>query len=596
MSRTLASSIKKRLRTPNLLLLLVGLWPFLLVNRGVDWTDTGFALARLNDVLRNPGSARFSTALSSWLSALTLLPLASGQWLALRIWGVICYAGIALFTFSVLRHFFSRWAILAALFLSSAIATQFPFIIGYNALSYLFLAAAIHLLVRGLIQNKSWPLVLSGALLGLNIFNRLPNLLHLGLAAAILWYEWFCLGNRKTAWKKTLQFLLPAMLSALLMFLIFLLFLGPSSIYDNMSFVKELATEKSIGSDSSYNLLPMLFGVLWQGGWGFLWSIALLAPCILAGQGLLKAENEQRMRPKALATLGILASIAAFFWGVFISMPYYSRYTFPLVHFSSILAASVFAIGLTAMLWYRKSHPERSLLAAIQLIIQCALPLGTNTSYISYTNYWHYVLASGFGLFICLWNDYRSYRVAQGSQENSSGCAKQKVFTYLIPVALAGYCFLQIGLPSWWHPYQDAPYQELTAPVQGIPVLEGMYTTPANAKALQDYREQVLLHGENRTLLNMGLLAAAEPITDMPLFLSHPYPRLNSYPASQLAYELENNSKNGNLPLITFSDRSHSGCFIDTEDLKDSIILEFMELHSYKLVYEDSTHQIFAPG
>ena len=63
-----------------------------------------------------------------------------------------------------------------------------PKIFHYNFLSILLYSATASLLFNGLKKDKWWLFLLSGAMVGLDVFSRLPSLVNLGLVVAILYY------------------------------------------------------------------------------------------------------------------------------------------------------------------------------------------------------------------------------------------------------------------------------------------------------------------------------------------------------------------------------------------------------------------------
>ncbi len=191
---------------PWLFLGLIMAWPLLIVNKGIDLTDSGFYLGTYRYVFSHPEFTNISTILSSWLGGLIYALVPSGQLLAIKLAAVAIYAAIAYWTFAVLRGYFPDWLILLSLLLSSIFATTQFYCASYNTFSYLFLSSAIFFIYRGLKDELLAFLLVGAALLGLNVFNRLPNILQWGLMVAPLWYYWICLGERARALKDTLYF------------------------------------------------------------------------------------------------------------------------------------------------------------------------------------------------------------------------------------------------------------------------------------------------------------------------------------------------------------------------------------------------------
>lgn len=161
--------------------------PWLFIWQGLDVTDQGYMLTISRCFLRHPEAVAHTSHM--WLTNTV-----GGVWDALfgrlgvvghrALWAICISLGMFA-SFRALRSLFSvRTAVLAVLVTSSFLSGRRDTWFSYNVMTGLLSCLAAVTLLGALKHNDHRKLVLTGFLLGLSPFARLPNVLHVSLLAA----------------------------------------------------------------------------------------------------------------------------------------------------------------------------------------------------------------------------------------------------------------------------------------------------------------------------------------------------------------------------------------------------------------------------
>ncbi|MDR2907413.1 MAG: glycosyltransferase family 39 protein [Bacteroidales bacterium] len=202
----------------------------LLAFQGFDLCDEGFSLTFFQQIFNHPQSVEYNFLY--WLSGIV-----GGLWLklfpnagifAFRILGILIHLASLGMVIAIFRKRLPDWilavscVVLTLMFDFGVIAFE------HSQLVVLFSLSAFYFLMKGIEENKLWPLLLSGFLLAVNVFSRLPNLT---LWAWILLIPLFS-NNWKTVWKQAAGFCTGLVLGGLAV-LLTMLALGHLDIFVN---------------------------------------------------------------------------------------------------------------------------------------------------------------------------------------------------------------------------------------------------------------------------------------------------------------------------------------------------------------------------
>jgi len=176
-------SALRRCLQPACFVLLVAV-PLLQAFRGLDLSDMGFLLTNQRLIFSHPESVTYWFHL--WLTNIIggLVDLLFGGFGVLphKIAAVFIFWGTAAGIFLLYRRSLRKELVLPAVTLSMAFAIADKiYIVHYNNLSALLYVLGAAMLSEGLARRRVWLFALSGFVLGLNLFVRLPNAVGLGL-------------------------------------------------------------------------------------------------------------------------------------------------------------------------------------------------------------------------------------------------------------------------------------------------------------------------------------------------------------------------------------------------------------------------------
>ena len=157
--------------------------------QGIDLLDEGFHSTIYQRIFDDPGSVQYG--FFYWFSGiaggliLKLVPFL-GLW-GLRLGGVLVSMSTIYISYRMLRNVVPRGIWQVGIVLLALYINDEPRDIHYNNLSALIYFLCTWLMFTALKNNRTWLLLFCGALVSINVFTRLPNILGLGLAAAIIY-------------------------------------------------------------------------------------------------------------------------------------------------------------------------------------------------------------------------------------------------------------------------------------------------------------------------------------------------------------------------------------------------------------------------
>jgi hypothetical protein len=216
----------------NFFFLLLFSYQTIVIFQGIDLADTGFYGTFYQQIFNNPQSVTY--CFMFWLSGiigglfLKILPFAG--LLGLRMLWVVVFTIIIIITYRFLKNYVSPGYLQISLFLLTLNLNNDPKEFYYNNFSSLLYVITAILLFNGLKNKQPLSLFGSGVIISLNMFNRFPNLLGVGLALAIIYYGYLEKETVKTIVNNILVFLAGFILATLFVLLV-MQWLGHLHIY-----------------------------------------------------------------------------------------------------------------------------------------------------------------------------------------------------------------------------------------------------------------------------------------------------------------------------------------------------------------------------
>ena len=464
--------------------IVLALLPFLHVNSGVEFTDTGYSLGNYEHFADAEGTWALATFLSNvtgWL--LTKLPFGHTM-LGMQVYCNAILSFLLVFTFIKLTEYFPARYVFIGEILAWSLCWC-PRVILYNYLTYLFLTLGSIVLLQALKTQKKKYFFLAGIFLGINLFVRFSNLTQVALIVVVL-YDAFL---RKKKWKSTMQsfgLCVGGYFSAVAVVLGGIAFFYGGSEYFTM--IQSLFAMKD--TESTYSIASMVIEPL-RAYWDQLKWLWVFPVAIGIGTLLYKFCKKPVIKYmfSGIFLAGILA-IVLYYYKIAVFWRNYNDY-----HSFRFWAVGfvVFALGMAGyIILSKKTKQFEKLYACMVIVIIAITPLGSNNAlYPVYNNLFlvaPFVFAEGMK------------RIGKNKSE----------LLWPAKIALSVMCtilMLQSLLFGWTFTFRDEGFTTgIDTTITENRVLKGMRTTSERARQIEELTayvyendlcgKEVLLYGE----------------------------------------------------------------------------------------------------
>ncbi len=546
------------------LLLLV--YPLLLINQGIDISDTTYSLGYYRFMDEMDLTWVLATYLANVVGALFMKLPMGDTLLGMNLYTGLLVSAIALLCYYVLSKWIPAWVV----FIGEVIALSLcwcPTTTLYNYLTYLLFAAGSLLLCQALFTNQGKYYVLAGICLGLNVMVRFSNLVEAALIVTVWYAGWLNRDKIGMTIKRT-GLCLAGYLAGFgsVLFLIILRY-GADAFGDMVLSLFGMTNEAS-----DYTLWGMISATASAYLAGFKW-MAYMIPCIGAGIVLFLIKKGQYEWLKKLLYCGGIVVLLRFYWGQgMFSLRYYNEgCIFQWMMLFLILSVGCCMAGVGG--YVGKERQER-LLAAVILVILLIAPLGSNNY--TYQNMNNLFLAAPYTLWVC-------YRVFLKMRSSVHFPWKAFVALILLMTLVQGIGF------GCRYVFRDGIYGEpRDSKVENSAILRGMYTTADNAQSLT---ELIAFCEESGVTENPVLLWGNAPglsyILDVPSAIFTTWPEIPSNTYAVLEQALMDLDWE---PTVILHNETGEPV---VEGEKTDLILDFIDSHEYECVFKNSNYQIY---
>jgi hypothetical protein len=230
--------------------------------QGIDPLDEGFHATFYQRIFDDPASVQYGFIY--WFSGivggfnLKLVPFL-GLW-GLRLGGVLVSMSTLYISYRMLRNVVPRGIWQIGIVLLAFYINNEPRDIHYNNLSAFIYFICAWLMFSALKSNRSWILLICGAFVSINVFTRLPNILGMGLAMAII-YEGFISKRKISQVIANLAYFTVGFLVITVAVLGIMKSMGHYDLYvDSLKFLMSLNTtsENKDGLNGNYSTINLL--------------------------------------------------------------------------------------------------------------------------------------------------------------------------------------------------------------------------------------------------------------------------------------------------------------------------------------------------
>lgn len=554
--------------------IILALLPFLHVNSGVEFTDTGYSLGNYEHFAKAEGTWALATFLSNvtgWL--LTKLPFGHTM-LGMQVYCNALLSFLLVFSFIKLKEYFPARYVFIGEILAWALCWC-PRVILYNYLTYLFLTVGSICLLKALKSQKKKYFFLAGIILGINLFVRFSNLTQAALIVVVI-YDAILRKKKVKSALQSIGLCIGGYFTAVLAVLGGIaIFYGGSEYF---AMIQSLFTMKD--TESTYSLASMVIAPM-QAYWDQLKWLWVFPVVIAIGTLIYKFCKKPIIKYMFSAAFfaGLLA-IVLYYYKIAVFWRNYNDY-----HCFRFWAVGfvVFGLGMAAyIIFSRKTRQIEKLLASMVIVIIAITPLGSNNAlYPVYNN-----------LFIVA-----PFVFAEGMKYIGKNKAE---WLWPTKIGLTVMCFalmVQSLLFGWTFTFRDAGFTTgIDTTITQNRVLKGMRTTSERARQIEELSLYVY---ENdlcgREVLLYGEIPFAVYALEMPGALSSSWPDLDTV-LNRAGMQAEMEALENEPVIIIAADRYEDLLNNpDTDNEKALLISEYLQEHQYEETFRNDKFVVYLP-
>ncbi|NLL78192.1 MAG: hypothetical protein GX235_13295 [Clostridiales bacterium] len=549
--------------------LILFLYPLLLVNQGIDITDTTYSLGYYRFMDRMDTMWVLATYLANVTGSLLMkLPLGD------TLLGMNLYTGMLLSVLALICYYAAKRRMKAWIaFIGEMIALSLcwcPTTILYNYLTYFLFAAGSILLYEALVSEKKRYYISAGLCLGLNVMVRFPNLTEAALIVALWFAGWLNKDRIIDIVKKTGLCLggYAAGIGSILLII--------AVKYGMKSFTGMISGLAGVSEEASdYTLIGMISDIASAYAASLKW-IAYMIPCIFAGSIMfyIKKGHYEKLK-KLLYCIGILILLRFYLGQGMFSLRYYNEGSiFQWMMLFLILSVICSIAGIGGYVSGSGDKQER-ILAMIVLLIILVTPIGSNNY--TYQNMNNLFLIAPYTLWVC-------YRIWGRTKDRAVYFPLQAFAATVILMTL-----VQGVLFGCNYVFRDGINgEERDSLVENSFVLKGMYTTGINAESLGElisfWQEDAM---GKEPVIFWGDAPGLSYILDVPSAIFTTWPEIPSNTCDALNRALEDLTS---LPTVIL--HNDTGKEIVSGE-KTDLIMDFIAEHKYRCIFENQNYKVY---
>ncbi len=585
-------NIKKALRdeiklSSNLsifLFILLILFPFFLIWQGLDFTDTGYALTNAQQIFNNPTTVQFgfSEWLTNFLGGVWLHFFGEFGLIGFRFASVFIVYATIFFVFFILKPYFKKEYVLFGLFLAELFIIRLSWI-NYNNLTALFYVIAAYFLIRGLLEYKNKFVLLSGVFLGLNLFNRISNILGILLVLCIFAQGYWNTINVKESIKSAL-FFISGFVITILIISGALVFLGQFGLYVNS--ILDLFVNGGLNPTSRYSGTGLLS--LFIKDHLLVFSLILIS---IIGIILISKIDSWLTSRSSFGSIGFLLVIYLTGITIFIAVPVGSYVIMVVYGFLCLLLVK-------NIIWRSPDKKQLPLLSLTALLLLVISPLGSGNGVLNAI----YGMWLAIPIGVCLL-EFNGLNLRLGPNTGNKIVPQHSVDLSKIPtkkvVCLILIFFLSLSLISaYQYTYRDSSDRfEMRYSVKH-PYLKYVFTTEERAHVVQGLVDELPLYVEKDDyVLASGSIPMVYYLTGSRPYLDNSWPDL--YTSDQFSNILNQSLKEkGVLPVIVRAkiDTRAFDWPDKTKPIESQDVMErFIAAHNYTLAWNNEFFDIMTP-
>ena len=586
---TIEKNDRQKLYRCGLLLLwaILILWRIPFLNLGIDYTDTGYSLTNYKNVFSGNGIRDIGLFWTTLIGGALYKLLPAGQLLACRILHWLIYVAVDVVTYRMFRKYLKPHVILLALLALNLGSRSGEAIFGYYPLTKLLLLPAIALLVRGVRENKRWPLFVSGLLCGFNTFVRLPNALFCSMVLGVIFYGVWSKRDKKEIWRGVLFYLLGVLAGVAASLGIMACVMGFDRIVGSFREYVMLALGKTetqvenflgIEETSGHSVLAILRTVAVQGVYALEDAAMFGLPMLLGAFLIHFAWDKLHLGRPAwkYAVIAVLEAAAIFLFREKIA-----------ANVTVVAVLLLFAVAFVLLVAGKKLAPEHRLLYLLTVLLGLCCVFGSDLGLRRVS------MLQGMILLVTILGVY-------DIKDEIRAVRHEKFCRYALTPALSLLLLamlvtnVAVSIPKT---FMDGNVGTLHSEVsEEIPVLQGMKTSEIRAEELNEYYELMRQYPEQETAI-FGYFPLGYVIGPQRDYFESVQPCVD-YPAVSVESLLGVMEEKPDVyPILVMShvNRLQRGDDHDTSEAKAAVFEYMLTRTDYECVLDDDWFTIYVP-
>lgn len=458
------------------LLLILILWRLPFLDKGIDYTDTGFSMENYKNLFLGEGIRGIGRFYTIVLGGFIYKLLPAYHLLVYRILHWVLNLLTYFFSYKIFEKHLNKNLILIGLIAVSFSAKSGEALFSYYPLTSCLLLLSIWLIITGLKDNNNIRILLSGLISGLNVFVRLPNILFLSMVLALFVYLLLTKKGIKCALKVTGWYIIGAATSLVVTIVVMIFLMGFDGVINSFMRYVRLALGQTtpgvenflgieeVGHHSVFANVRTVAIQLWKS----IKFLVILAPLTIIGFCSEKIFKD-RMNNNLIKALKLILYVFL----LSLVCDYLASSIYHTLYIASILS------GILSMIIFQKTKPELVLYNLLAILMSGCSVFGSDAG-MTRMNIVNTVL-----ILVLLWNLNEIKCAVDDNNkvlENILCLGLNAKTVVIVAVLTVGVFHL---LPKT---YNDANFLELNCPVNAeIKALKGMKTSENRAKQIDEY-------------------------------------------------------------------------------------------------------------
>lgn len=601
------------------LILGILLWPMINTFWGIDIADTGLHVFSFQNLFSMPEKVSFTTFLTALAGNIWLRFF--GDW---GIWGlnlfeVLIEWGTVALLYPILSRHIGKKRALAGLLLAIISAGTYFNIMNYHQFSMFVLALVMAPLYWAMVKDSLLLSALAGLALGMGIFARLPNVVNMSLAVAVVFWA----VTEKKGVKFVLKHWAVEIAGVAAGALACVGILMATGMWERMLY--SVGYLGDLGqSDGSYNIVAMavtflrenLKAISFAGGW-LLWT-AVAALALEAWAARPQNPSDEPAHRRAMRY--ILSAFAVIVSVMVLYIAY--REVYRTITFPQMLATTYLLLGLEyvacfavmARAVFEKDAAKRplALVAFMAILYPPLMTLGSNVGIK------HSLMGMWLSFPILIHFAAEGIAAARGQGRRwlarlnvGDAALGGRMAARAVTASLLAVIILTLHMGYVINNFDDYRRQKLRYTVDN-PKLKGLLTTQTQADAMNGLLAAIAQYQQgDDTLLMYGNFMLLHYLTDLPPYLDRPWITVSAYQGTQFVKDFETRNLSGAAqPLIVECMINTYGGFdmndyytlrtqMDANEKRTGqwrAILDFTRQNRYITVYTDAYFTLRVPA